>query len=87
MKHSYTYQIKEIDIVSGHFLVKYTPLNTELLSKEYNLPGYLIKDNDSPMTVEEIIEAGAPHDLWSAQQSLLAQYTALQNKTGTINHS
>ena len=86
MKHNYTYHIKELDIVSGQFIVKYTPLNTALLSVEYALPGVVAKDDASPMTIEEIIESAAPHNLWTSQEFLLAQYSTLKDKIGTINN-
>jgi hypothetical protein len=85
MKHKYTYIIELIDIKEGNIQVKYTPENPSLVALAYNLGLYVLKDDGTKFTIDELIEFYAPHDKWDAQLTLLEQYDTLLNKTGTVS--
>lgn len=83
-QHEYTYTIKKIDVLNANIEVKYVPTNPDLVAVEWNICAYMQNEDGSNKSIQECIEAAAPHALWTAQETLIAQHDTLLNKTETV---
>jgi hypothetical protein len=82
-KFEFTYLIKEVDIQNCHVLVEYTPADTKLTKLTFNIPTSIPNENGVIKPAMQTVVDFAPHNIWGAQELLLAEPNLL-NSTATV---
>lgn len=83
-RFEYTYEVKSVDPLSAHAIVKYTPTDPKLLAIEYNIALFEQNEDGSVRTLQECVELAAPHHVWGAQENVIAAGNSFVNSTGTV---
>jgi hypothetical protein len=83
-KYEYTYKIKDINIAENALLVEYMATDESLTSYTLHIPSYILNEDETRKTIDEVIKFCAPHGRWESQEILVEQYNDILHKTELV---